>query len=170
MDYHARCTFGNEPATLLCRRCGRPYCQDHGSSFCAVCLDPVTVAPSSLVYRGALGVLIVGLVLGSYLLFLAPRTASSRSVSAGAATRHTGVAKVGTTLASPVTPVPVATTPYPANTPDPGPHDYTIKAGDTLDAIAAYYGVRPETIRQLNPTVNPTNLQVGQVIHIPATR
>lgn len=44
--------------------------------------------------------------------------------------------------------------------------NYTIKAGDTFYKLARRYGTTVERIRELNPTVNPENLQVGQVIVI----
>lgn len=44
---------------------------------------------------------------------------------------------------------------------------YTVVRGDTLNKIAASYGVTVAQIRVLNPGVTPTNLQVGQVLCIP---
>ena len=45
---------------------------------------------------------------------------------------------------------------------------YTVKEGDTLASIAAASGVTIAAIVQLNPSISPENLQVGQVLHMPA--
>jgi len=47
---------------------------------------------------------------------------------------------------------------------------YVIKAGDTFSKLAQRYGMTVAAIRALNPGVDPLNLQVGQVICLPARR
>ena len=54
-----------------------------------------------------------------------------------------------------------------AGTPCPG-FSYTIKAGDTLYSLAQRYNITVRDILNVNPGINPDNLQVGQVICIPA--
>jgi len=44
----------------------------------------------------------------------------------------------------------------------------TIQPGDTLWALARKYNTTVEAIIQANPGIQPENLQVGQVIQIPA--
>ena len=44
---------------------------------------------------------------------------------------------------------------------------YTIKAGDTFFAIAKRLGISVEALQAANPGVNPTKLQVGQIIKLP---
>ncbi len=44
---------------------------------------------------------------------------------------------------------------------------YTIRRGDTLNAIAANYGVNPALIRIANPGISENNLQIGQRIRVP---
>jgi LysM repeat protein len=44
---------------------------------------------------------------------------------------------------------------------------YTIKQGDTFYAIANQYNLTVEDLQKANPSVNPYNLMVGQVICIP---
>ncbi|KAL9005515.1 MAG: hypothetical protein Q9188_001717 [Gyalolechia gomerana] len=44
---------------------------------------------------------------------------------------------------------------------------YTIKSGDTFWAIAQHLGISVDALQAANPGVNPTALQVGQVIHVP---
>ena len=53
--------------------------------------------------------------------------------------------------------------------PSPTPSGmYTIKAGDTLSAIAADFGSTVEEIMTLNNIANPETIQVGQTIIIPS--
>lgn len=44
---------------------------------------------------------------------------------------------------------------------------YTIKSGDTLYLLAQRYNTTVEAIIRVNPTVNPNNLKIGQVICMP---
>ncbi|MDD4658178.1 MAG: LysM peptidoglycan-binding domain-containing protein [Eubacteriales bacterium] len=44
---------------------------------------------------------------------------------------------------------------------------YTIQAGDTYFLLAQRFGTTVAAIQQVNPGVNPNNLQIGQVICIP---
>ena len=46
---------------------------------------------------------------------------------------------------------------------------YTIKAGDTLNAIATELGTSVQTLESLNPGIDPNDLQIGEVINIPGT-
>lgn len=166
MEHYTNCTFCDQADTAVCRRCGRHYCYDHGLELCAACLDPDSGVPSGGVFRTALIGMAVAAVLGLWFLVQAPRLPGEHGSARAAAQAHTQ-----TLLSVPSTPQSPAETPVrpiPSNTPDLGPHTYTIKAGDTLDSIGAYYGVTTPTILQLNPQINPTNLHVGQVIHIPA--
>ena len=50
----------------------------------------------------------------------------------------------------------------------PGGQLYTIKAGDTFYLLATRYGITLAAIQAANPGVNPSRLQIGQVICIPA--
>mgnify|MGYP003812652949 CR=1 FL=1 len=47
-----------------------------------------------------------------------------------------------------------------------GTLQYTIRPYDTIWMLAQIFNTTPESIMQLNPGINPTNLQVGQVITI----
>ena len=44
---------------------------------------------------------------------------------------------------------------------------YTIRAGDTIFSLAQRYNVTPQSILDLNPSVDPNSLRVGQIICIP---
>jgi LysM repeat protein len=46
--------------------------------------------------------------------------------------------------------------------------EHTIVAGDTLNALAARYGVSVEALAEANGVTDPTKLQIGQVLRIPA--
>jgi Tfp pilus assembly protein FimV len=46
------------------------------------------------------------------------------------------------------------------------PRFYTVRAGDTLSAIAARTGVALPTIEQLNPSVSPNALHTGQRLRL----
>jgi LysM repeat protein len=70
-----------------------------------------------------------------------------------------------------VAPTTVATTPTNATpmTSTFAAQTYTIAAGDTLTTIAKKFpGVTIKAILDANPGIEPTRLQVGKVIHIPA--
>ncbi|HLS53434.1 MAG TPA: LysM peptidoglycan-binding domain-containing protein, partial [Tissierellaceae bacterium] len=49
-----------------------------------------------------------------------------------------------------------------------GSFPYAIKAGDTLYNLAQEFNTSVEAIMELNPRLNPYNLQTGQIICIPA--
>jgi len=46
---------------------------------------------------------------------------------------------------------------------------YTVKAGDTLFAIAQSHGTTLEKLQAANPGVDPKKLQVGQVLKLPSS-
>ncbi len=67
---------------------------------------------------------------------------------------------------TPVTPVaPVTPTAPPADT---GTTEYKIVKGDTFATLAPKFRVTTKAIEAANPGVNPTKLQIGQTIQIPA--
>jgi LysM repeat protein len=64
-------------------------------------------------------------------------------------------------------PPPPDTTPTPP--PAAGTDTYTVKAGDTLSAIARSLGVSLDALLAVNPQIaNPDEIDVGQVINVPA--
>ena len=50
----------------------------------------------------------------------------------------------------------------------PNSFSYTIRAGDTLFLLAQRFGVTPQSILDLNPSILPDSLRVGQIICIPS--
>jgi len=51
--------------------------------------------------------------------------------------------------------------------PAPNRRTYTIQAGDTLDQVAFDHDTTVAQLLRLNPTIDPTSLQVGQRIIVP---
>ena len=48
-----------------------------------------------------------------------------------------------------------------------GPNTYTVRTGDSLYGIAAYYGVNAAALAAYNNITNPNYITIGQVIYIP---
>jgi LysM repeat protein len=77
----------------------------------------------------------------------------------------------------PATTVPTVTAKRPARTdteptttarrPQPPRRTYTIQAGDTLDQVALDHDTTVERLLELNPSVDPTSLQVGRKLVVP---
>jgi LysM repeat protein len=44
---------------------------------------------------------------------------------------------------------------------------YTVRAGDTLNRIASRFGTTVKAIEAANGIVDPSRLQIGQVLEIP---
>jgi LysM repeat protein len=68
-----------------------------------------------------------------------------------------------------VTPLPTATLGGPVETQVPRV-TYTVHAGDTLQAIANFYGVTVGDLMEVNGIANPNDIQEGQVLIIPTER
>src|SRR4029078_1931865 len=67
------CYNCEQPATNACKRCAKPYCEDHGNAaYCAACLQPASAMPSFNLYRGALLAMLVGTALPVFLLVRPP--------------------------------------------------------------------------------------------------
>lgn len=153
---------------------------------------PELIAPSAMAYRGSL----VALVLGSFVaLFLVLRPPASESGAApvrsapAAATPAPTVAPaatpspVATPAAATPTPRPAATpvatpiaTPEPAPTATPAPTpapepaavvEHRVADGETLWSISQLYDVTIADIEALNPDLDASLLQIGQVVFIP---
>lgn len=54
--------------------------------------------------------------------------------------------------------------------PPPSPTEYTVAAGDSFYSIGKRFGVSMKAIADANPGVDPTRLQVGQKLKLPAPR
>jgi LysM repeat protein len=73
-----------------------------------------------------------------------------------------------TPLTTPAVTATITPSPAAAQSSPPG-GTYTIKAGDTLPAIAARVGSTVAAILAANPGLNPNRLRIGQQINLPAT-
>jgi LysM repeat protein len=54
----------------------------------------------------------------------------------------------------------------PKDPPEEAPQDYVVQPGDTVDGIAARFGMKPERIQQLNPEIDPQALPSGQTLQL----
>ena len=130
-------------------------------------VSPAGLAVAVVVVLGALAVVAARLPGG-------PGTSPASSAPALAA-----ATAVASPVVSPLASAPASTSASPAptatlvvETPAPTPtivaaHTYRVKAGDTLSAIAARFGVSVDAIQQLNGIADPRLLQIGQVLKIP---
>jgi hypothetical protein len=139
------CYSCDHPAINACRRCAKPYCDDHGNAqYCSACLQPASALPSFNLYRGALLVMLVGTALAVFLLIRPPgETKGAPPVVVGRSTPTPTAAGGGDqpTVAA-ETPRASATagtaTPAPTAAPTESPFlEYIIVDGDTLFDIAA---------------------------------
>jgi LysM repeat protein len=67
----------------------------------------------------------------------------------------------------PPTEVPPTEEPLPTDTPTSLGQTYVVQSGDIPVTIAEQFGITVEALLAANPGVNPTNLQIGQVLVIP---
>lgn len=155
------CYSCDQPAVNACKRCAKPYCEEHGNAtYCAACLQPASALPSFNLYRGALLVMLVGTALAVFLIVRPPggtKGAPPVVVGKTTATPASGTPQAtvpaqtpqSTTASTPGTPAtPSAdTTPGAQSTPsgDETPSaaatespfgEYIVEAGDTLFDIA----------------------------------
>jgi LysM domain-containing protein len=159
MESSPTCSFCDRQAESRCGRCGQAYCPEHGGTFCIVCSDPASALPSTRLFQAALWALPICLVLGIWFLVAPPKLAGERAASPAATSQLERAAPQSTAPSRTATPSTSAT---------PAAQDYTVRAGDTLQTIATGAGVSTTAIQQLNPSVDPDNLQVGQVLRLPA--
>ncbi len=154
------CQYCAAEATSVCPRCGTLYCAEHGGGACASCSRPETGLPSALLFRGVVLTLVAGGLLAFVLLVSRPRLPGEDAPAAGPA------------APSAATAAPAGAAPPPGRTatPAPAPETYTVKPGDTFNAIAAGLGIDAEALRAANPGVDPVSLQIGQQLVIPARR
>lgn len=125
---------------------------------CSACNEPLRPLPSHRLYRGTVLALAVSALFAVALLWqqwpgAAPGLASG-SERPGAAAGQ--VAAPAPDSQSGATTVPAAN--Y---------IEYTIKAGDTLGGLTTQFNTTLEAIMGLNPGLNPSALQLGQVVRIP---
>ncbi len=152
-------------------------------------MDPALALPSYRVYRGSLLALLVGSIIAVWLLVLPPASADQdgppdsiagfvNSPTATATATAEGTQAAEETPAGTETATPEATetpSPTPSETAEPEETTYIVQAGDTLFLIAEQFappGVDPadfaSSIATANGITDPSSLQVGQELTIPA--
>ena len=178
------CHYCENPAERECPTCGRLYCSEHGDDVCLRCMSPEAAVPSAAVYRGSILALVVATLVVVFLLVRPPETRSGASLvrelptstaAISATATPTGQGGSGQPTPRPGTQVPSSVTPATAaptaagGTPVPTPagQTYVMKAGDTLSAVAASYGVSVADIVAANPGINPDTIAIGTEIRIP---
>jgi LysM repeat protein len=141
-------------AVNACKRCAKPYCEDHGNAvYCAACLQPSSALPSFNLYRGALLVMLIGTAIAVFLIVRppgetkgAPPVVVGRTTATPASGAETAVPPqtpattttdtAGTPGATDVTGTPQVTG-TPAVTATANPFgEYVVQDGDTLFGIA----------------------------------
>ena len=190
------CYACDQQATNACRRCAKPYCEDHGNaSYCAGCLEPASALPSFNLYRIALLVMLVGTAVAVYLLIRPPgdtgdaapvvvgRSVPTPTSEGDRSSEATATAAVGVPPQASGTETPVATstsaaTSTPATTPVATPtsqfREYIVQDGDTLFGIAERtlppgddIGAYVRAIATLNQIDQNATLSVGTKILLP---
>jgi len=135
--------------------------------------------PGRGLLRGAIVAFAVALVVAMYLLVAPPtlpheqdRTgaaAPSASPAPGGARPATGESAAPSQGSTPASSTAPAASPSPSSSPQAA-RRHTIRAGDTLLAIAEQYDTTVDAIRAANPGLSETALTIGQEITIPPSR
>lgn len=177
------CYFCGIETTAQCPRCHRPYCRLHGDGLCQQCGLPISLLPSTTVYRGALVLLVLSLAFGAWQVFALPEfpvpeyqgsvgqlaPLSTDQPSGGPAPGARSPAKTETITPAPSTQPEGAATPQssPASQPTPARRTYTVQSGDTLLDIALKFGVTVTALAAANNIETPYFLSIGQELIIP---
>lgn len=154
------CYSCDQTAINACKRCAKPYCEEHGNAtYCAACLQPSSALPSFNLYRGALLVMLIGTAVAVFLLVRPPgETKGSPPVVVGKTTATPSTGAPPPTVARktpPSTVDPSSRTPGGDETPETTPNatpganqtpgssatespfgKHVIESGDTLFDIA----------------------------------
>lgn len=191
------CYTCTTPAINACKRCAKPYCDDHGNAaYCAECLQPASALPSFNLYRGALLVMLVGTALAVVLILRppgdtkgaapvvvgrsAPTAAANNSASptVAATTPDSSATAAGTSTTSTATPeasgTAVAT---PSGTVSPF-NQYTVQSGDNLFGIAQQFLAPGDDLKAFAAAIANLNgldtndpvLTIGQKLLLPKPR
>lgn len=138
------CYSCDHVAINACKRCAKPYCEDHGNvQYCSDCLKPASALPSFNLYRGSLLVMLVATALAVYLIVRPPGETKGALAVVGRSTA-TATAENGQGQRTVEAQTPAGTT-TPAGTPTPdisltptvSPFiEYVVQDGDSLYAIA----------------------------------
>jgi LysM repeat protein len=150
------CYTCDQTATNACKRCAKPYCEDHGNStYCASCLQPASAMPSFNLYRGALLVMLVGTALAVFLIVRPPGESGDAAPVVVNNARPTASTSGGQATIAPQTPDSAQ-----AGTRTPGtpPQDATPGAAGTGTPATS------ETPTPRTPAATATNSPFGEYI------
>ncbi len=177
------CHYCDRPARAECPTCGRLYCEDHGDDVCLRCMAPESATPAAWAYRGSIVALALASLVVLFLIIRPPASSTGDDtvrtiatvapiISATATPTPRGGAATPTRVATPSgSPVATASPSAPAGSPTPAttqaPATYTVKAGDTLGAIAAQFNTTVAAMLAANPGITANSIQIGLVLKIP---
>lgn len=114
--------------------------------------------------------LVGGALLGGILLVWSPTLPNERQRTAAAPPSSRPLPRAVGTANAPVSSGPRGATTPVSGTPSAATRPYTVRAGDTLLAIAEQFGTTVDAIRAANPGLNAEALRVGQEITIPGSQ
>ncbi len=173
------CHYCDRPARAECPTCGRLYCEDHGDDVCLRCMAPESAMPAAWAYRGSIVALALASLVVLFLVIWPPASSTSDDtvrtiattvpiISATATPTPRGGAATPTRVATPSgSPTTAASPSAAAGSPTAAPATYTVKAGDTLGAIAAQFNTTVAAILAANPGITANSIQIGLVLKIP---
>ena len=166
------CYACSQPAVVACKRCAKPYCEDHGNqTYCAGCLNPASALPSFNLYRGSLLAMLVGTAVAVFLLVRLPgETTGAVPVVVGRSS-PTPTASGGTPEPTVAAETPQATETVAATaTVEPSPTEspfieYVVQEGDTLFDIATANAPEGDDINAyVNAIANLNNINVDNPV------
>ena len=168
MQADTHCYACAQRAMDQCENCRQWFCEQHGQGRCDRCRDIPGGYPPRVVYRLAMGALVVSLALAGWHLLAWPEfpAPEARTLSALEAPRRDA------TEVTPIEPTPAPTseasaTPAPAVSPTPSTQRYVVQGGDNLSGIAVRFGVTVSAIAAANNIEDPTLIRPGQELIIP---
>lgn len=174
------CYFCGIETTAQCPRCHRPYCNLHGDGLCQQCGLPISLLPSTMVYKGALVLLVLSLAFGAWQVFALPQfpvpeyrgdagqlapssPGQPPSVPAPGDRPPVTTETVTPALSTQTEGAALQTSPSPR----PAGRTYTVQSGDTLLDIALGFGVTVTALAAANNIEAPYVLSIGQELIIP---
>lgn len=174
------------PSRIKCLACGVTYrtsSDSQGQVACPNCASVRRRIPSAMLYRLSLIGAVVASAIGIWLLLAWPRSFESMTYAPSQLEEIESVAltPAASGAAAQPAPTPTAThqpsltpqatsTPQPMAPPQPPAPEvrrYTVEEGDTLVAIAAYFGVTTEAIIAANGITNSELIRPGDELIIP---
>ena len=174
------CYFCGIQTTAQCPRCRRPFCPLHGDRLCQQCALPISLLPSTTVYRGALVLLVLSLAFGAWQIFalpefpapeyrggvgqLAPLSPDQPPSVPAPGDRSPAASETATPAPSTQS---ESAAPQTSPSPAPAKRTYTVQSGDTLLSIALRFDVTVTALAAANNIEAPYTLSIGRELVIP---